>query len=208
MWENFISWVLLTFLGGIWLLFFFFFFQWAYGKPDAQCGMTEQNGSALEFGGGGVSCFSPATRGGGRGRDATAVYQWCNGLSTQRSLLSSLCMPRRRKGHHPSDCGQGSWCSVCLPPKATSRQIVPASWGPFLLLPVFLTLKSQIISLGVGGLVKREGLGTFLVVQWPRFHILSAGGLGSTPCRGTRSHVLEPKILHAERKVEDPTWCS
>lgn len=46
---------------------------------------------------------------------------------------------------------KGSWCLVCLPPKATSRQTVPVSRGPFLLLPVFLTLKSQIISLRVGG---------------------------------------------------------
>ena len=156
----------------------------------------------------GGSAASLQLHGGGGCRDAAAVYQWCSGLSAQRSLLCSLCMPRQRKGHHPSDCGQGSWCSVCLPPKATSRQTVPASRDPFLLLPVFLTLKSQIISLGVGGLVMREGLGTFLVVQWLRFHILSAGGLGSIPCQGTRSHMPELKILHAERKVEDPTRCN
>ena len=33
------------------------------------------------------------------------------------------------------------------------------------------------------------GLGTSLVVQWVRLHAPSAGGLGSIPGRGTRSHM-------------------
>ena len=34
-------------------------------------------------------------------------------------------------------------------------------------------------------------LGTSLVVQWLRLHAPSAGGLGSIPGQGTRSHVLQ-----------------
>ena len=37
--------------------------------------------------------------------------------------------------------------------------------------------------------MKIHGTGTSLVVQWVRLHAPKAGGLGSTPGRGTRSHV-------------------
>ena len=53
--------------------------------------------------------------------------------------------------------------------------------------------------------------GTSLVVQWLRL-CSNAGGLGSIPCQGTRSHVLQPrihmpqlKISHAATNVKDPT---
>ena len=36
-------------------------------------------------------------------------------------------------------------------------------------------------------------LGTSLVVQWLRFHAPNAGGLGSIPGQGTRSHTLQLK---------------
>ncbi|TEA25605.1 hypothetical protein DBR06_SOUSAS2510013, partial [Sousa chinensis] len=37
-----------------------------------------------------------------------------------------------------------------------------------------------------------------LVVQWVRFHAPNAGGLGSIPGRGTRSHMYAAtKSLHA-----------
>ena len=42
--------------------------------------------------------------------------------------------------------------------------------------------------------------GTSLVVQWLRLRAPSAGGLGSIPGRGTRSHMLQLKILHASTK--------
>ena len=45
-------------------------------------------------------------------------------------------------------------------------------------------------------------LGTALVVQWLRFCIPSAGGSGSMPGQGTRSHTLQLKILYATTK----TW--
>ena len=41
---------------------------------------------------------------------------------------------------------------------------------------------------------------TSLVVQWLRLRAPSAGGLGSIPGRGTRSHMLQLKILHASTK--------
>ena len=46
--------------------------------------------------------------------------------------------------------------------------------------------------------------GTSLVVQWLRLHAPSAGGLYSTPGQGTRSHMLQLKILNAATK----TWHS
>ena len=41
----------------------------------------------------------------------------------------------------------------------------------------------------------KKGLGTFLGVQWLRFHTPNAGGMGSTPGSGT-------KILHAATKTQ------
>ena len=47
--------------------------------------------------------------------------------------------------------------------------------------------------------------GTFLVVQWVRLHAPNAGGLGSIPGLGTRSHMhATTKIPHAPTK----TWRS
>ena len=44
----------------------------------------------------------------------------------------------------------------------------------------------------VGGLdFKRFSLGTSLVVQWLRLHTPNAGGPGSIPDQGTRSHMLQ-----------------
>ena len=43
--------------------------------------------------------------------------------------------------------------------------------------------------------------GTSLVAQWLRPHAPNAGGLGSTPGQGTRSHVhATTKSLHATTK--------
>ena len=36
--------------------------------------------------------------------------------------------------------------------------------------------------------MKKEGDGTSLVVQWLRLHTPNAGGLGSVPSQGIRSH--------------------
>ena len=35
-------------------------------------------------------------------------------------------------------------------------------------------------------------IGTSLVVQWLRLRAANAGGLGSIPGQGTRSHMLQP----------------
>ena len=47
-------------------------------------------------------------------------------------------------------------------------------------------------------------LGISLVVQWLRFCAPNAGGPGSIPRQGTRSHVLQLKIPHSATK----TWSS
>ena len=47
-------------------------------------------------------------------------------------------------------------------------------------------------------------MGTFLVAHWLRLHPPNAGGPGSIPGQGTRSHMLQLKIWHAAMKIEDP----
>ena len=47
-------------------------------------------------------------------------------------------------------------------------------------------------------------LGTSLVVQWPRLHAPNAAGPGLIPGQGTRSCMLQLKILHDAKKI----WCS
>ncbi|TEA32094.1 hypothetical protein DBR06_SOUSAS6610005, partial [Sousa chinensis] len=50
-----------------------------------------------------------------------------------------------------------------------------------------------------------------LVVQWLRLHAPNAGGPGSISGQGTRSHVLQLKILHAAMKIlraATKTWRS
>ena len=42
--------------------------------------------------------------------------------------------------------------------------------------------------------------GAFLVVQWLRLPAANAGGLGSIPGQGTRSHMLNTKRSHAVTK--------
>ena len=50
---------------------------------------------------------------------------------------------------------------------------------------------SGLVSLCLPGLPSKDpGRGTSLVVQWLRLHTLSAGGPGSIPGQGTRSHML------------------
>ena len=51
---------------------------------------------------------------------------------------------------------------------------------------------------------KPMGEGTSLVVQWLRLHAPDARGPGPILSQGTRSHMLQLKILHASTKIEDP----
>ena len=50
--------------------------------------------------------------------------------------------------------------------------------------------------------IKSGGLGNSLVVQWLRLPTPNAGGLGSIPGQGTRSHVPQLKTLHATTKTQ------
>ena len=47
----------------------------------------------------------------------------------------------------------------------------------------------------------KKPAGTSLVVQGLRLHAYNAGGLGSIPGQGTRSHMPQLKILHAATKI-------
>ena len=51
---------------------------------------------------------------------------------------------------------------------------------------------------------KTSFIGTSLVVQQLRLCAPNAGGPGSIPGQGTRSHMLQLKVLHATTK--DPTY--
>ena len=50
--------------------------------------------------------------------------------------------------------------------------------------------------------------GTSLMGQWLRLCAPNAGGLGSIPGQGIRSHILQLKMLHATRKITDPEHCN
>ena len=49
---------------------------------------------------------------------------------------------------------------------------------------------------------KKTHSGTSLVVQWLRLRAPNAGGLGSIPGQGTRSHMPQLKILRATTKTQ------
>ena len=69
---------------------------------------------------------------------------------------------------------------------------------------------------------RKPTLGTSLLVQWLRFLVSNAGGLGSIPGRGTRSHMPQlrvhmPQLKDKEKKKEkqiphaktkDLTYCN
>ena len=46
------------------------------------------------------------------------------------------------------------------------------------------------------------------MVQWLRLHTPKAGGPGSIPGQGTRSHMLQLGFPHAPVKTEDPECCN
>ena len=67
-------------------------------------------------------------------------------------------------------------------------------WGP--LFPVCMTK-------GTAGLLnyKQKHGRTSLVVQWLRLHAPNAGGSGSIPSQGTRSHVLQQSVHMLQLKI-------
>ena len=54
----------------------------------------------------------------------------------------------------------------------------------------------------------KNSLGTFPVVQWLRLCTPNAGGPGSIPGQGIRSHMLQLKIPHTVTKIKDPECCN
>ena len=62
-------------------------------------------------------------------------------------------------------------------------------------------------------LIENVRVGTSLVVQWLRLHTPNAGGPGSIPGEGTRSHMLQLRVRMPQLKDpacgnEDPTCCN
>ena len=62
-------------------------------------------------------------------------------------------------------------------------------------------VKEEIFTWGTLG-VKTTRMGTSVVLQWLRLHAPNAGGPGSIPHRGTRSHMLQLKIPRAATKPQ------
>ena len=58
-----------------------------------------------------------------------------------------------------------------------------------------------------GGKSKSPRNGTSLVVQWLRLCIPNAGGLGSIPGQGTRSHMPQLKVCILQQS-KDPACCN
>ena len=54
--------------------------------------------------------------------------------------------------------------------------------------------------MGTGDITQKAEVGTSLVVQWLRLCTPNAGVPGSIPGQGTRSHMLQLKVLHAATK--------
>ena len=57
----------------------------------------------------------------------------------------------------------------------------------------------------------QEYLGASLAVQWLRLHAPNAGGWGSIPGQGTRSHMLQLRVCILQLKIPSAateTWCS
>ena len=62
---------------------------------------------------------------------------------------------------------------------------------------------------GLSGHIFKSTAGTSLMVQWLRLQAPNAGGLGSIPGQGTRSHMLQRKIPRVrQRQLEISTKIS
>ena len=79
----------------------------------------------------------------------------------------------------------------------------------------FLFLSINSLNHSVSGNLRNLLIGASLVVQWMRPCALNAKEPGSIPDEGIRSHMLQMrlnmlqlKIPHAPRKIEDPMWCN
>lgn len=79
----------------------------------------------------------------------------------------------------------------------------------------FLFLSINSLNHSVSGNLRNLLIGASLVVQWMRPCALNAKEPGSIPDEGIRSHMLQMrlnmlqlKIPHARRKIEDPMWCN
>ena len=53
---------------------------------------------------------------------------------------------------------------------------------------------------GLSGHIFKSTAGTSLMVQWLRLQAPNAGGLGSIPGQGTRSHMLQRKIPRVQQR--------
>ena len=56
----------------------------------------------------------------------------------------------------------------------------------------------------IWGTLKKEKIGTSLMVQWLRRQAPIAKGLGLIPSQGTRSYILQLKIPHEATEIKDP----
>ena len=115
----------------------------------------------------------------------------------QRSKCCS-CAPR-----HAKDCWQTPET------RRGKKELSPPGFrgSLALLAPWFCTTDLQIFQKIYFYCFKPPSLGTSVVVQWLRLWAPNAGCHGSIPDWGTKSHMLQQKILHAARKIGDLECC-
>ena len=59
----------------------------------------------------------------------------------------------------------------------------------------------SILKLNIYTFIRNSNFGTSLVVQWLRLRAPNAGGPGSNPGQGSRSHIPQLKILYVAMKI-------
>ena len=70
-------------------------------------------------------------------------------------------------------------------------------------------INNKVLLYSTGNYIQYPVTGTSLVVQWLRLHAPNAGGLGSIPGGGTRSHMPQLRVCMLQLKIphaatEDP----
>ena len=93
------------------------------------------------------------------------------------------------------ELGTNSVCEV--QPSSVQNPTSHPRISSHLLPPISRSTQKSLLSTCTSGNIsqlKTLAPGTCLVVQWLRLHAVNAGGLGSIPDWGTRSHMLQLRI--------------
>ena len=124
-----------------------------------------------------------------------ALGNWVYHSLTSKSRRARTSLPGEVWDIQLGTCPQ---CHCC------QRRGSPVKSGRLCLACVVLFVVISFALLTDSQSFKMERSGTCLVVQWLRLHVPNAGGTGSIPGWGTRSHMLQWKLPHMATK----TWHS